>query len=222
MSATEAARKRVLLVEGQRLLRGALGMLLRACDGLEVTGEVENGRAAIVETFRTKPDVVVLGLGLPAVNGLEVVRQIRTGGVHAKVIAVAGSADRLCGARMIRAGASAYLLRDCCAFEDLLLAVQAVCLGGRYLCSNVEEEILGDLMAFLAGDPRPEPPALSPRQRQVLRLYAEGKGTREIASLLRLSVKTVESHRKGISEKLGLGGVAEFAHYAIGEDATFP
>ena len=173
-----------------------------------------DGQEALDKAFARPPDMVIMDVSMPGLNGLEATRQIRKASPAIKVIALSMHADKRFVAEMLNAGASGYLLKDC-AFEELVRAIRAVAAGQTYLSPGVTGAVVQDYVNRLAAADGPAPSVLSPREREVLQLVAEGKATKEIAARLRVSVKTIETHRRQIMDKLGVRSVAELTKHAI-------
>jgi DNA-binding NarL/FixJ family response regulator len=209
---------RILLADDHKIIRDGLRSLLDKVPDIEVVGEAENGRAAMAMCREVSPDIVVMDIGMKELNGIDATRQIIAECPGVRVIALSMHSDRQYVAEMLRAGASGYLVKDS-AFDDLVDAVRAVSAGRIYLARDVTGVVVGDYVKHLTGTaPMPREGsgrALSPREREVLQLTAEGKSTKEIAAALTLSVKTVETHRRQIMEKLGIYNLAGLIKYAM-------
>ena len=190
-------------------------MLERA--GFQVVGEAANGREALAEALRLRPEVVVMDIGMPELNGVDATRQLTAELPATKVVALTMSADRHYVFAMLDAGARGYLLKNAAA-DELLSALTAVMQGQTYLspaiAGCVAYRVSGGRAHEAAGRP------LSSRERQVLQLIAEGKTSKEVAADLGIAVPTVETHRRQIMEKLALRTVAELTKYAIREGLT--
>jgi DNA-binding NarL/FixJ family response regulator len=156
---------------------------------------------------------------MPDLNGIDATRIITSGSTNTKVIALSMYSDKQFVQGMIQAGASGYLLKDC-AFGELVNAIRAITDGNTYLSPGIAGIIVQDYLKKLSSDRSSAASALTNREREVLQLIAEGKGTRAIASDLNVSVKTIETHRRQIMEKLGIFSVAELTKYAIREGLT--
>jgi len=206
---------RILLVDDHQIVRQGLRTLLEKEPDMEVVAEAEDGRAAVRLAREVSPQVVIMDVAMPDLNGIEATRQIVAESPGIKVIALSMHADRRFVANMLKAGASGYLLKDA-AFEELAQAIRTVAANRTYLSPEVSDIVVKD---YLKG-PQEEASAfslLTAREREVLQLLAEGKSTREIADCLHVSVKTVETHRQQIMSKLDIRSVAELTKYAIRE-----
>jgi two-component system response regulator NreC len=183
---------------------------------VEVVAEADNGRSAVRMTAELRPQIVIMDIGMPDLNGIEATREITRGESGARVIALSMQSDGPVIRRMFQAGVSAYLLKDC-AFDELVKAVRAVLAGRTYLSS----EITGVVIKQLASAPDASTQPLTPKEREVLQLVAEGKSNKEIAQLLSLSTKTIDTHRQHIMDKLNIHNTAELTRYAIREGISF-
>jgi DNA-binding NarL/FixJ family response regulator len=207
---------RILLVDDHIMMRDGLRVLLEQ-EGLEIVGEAANGHEAIALAERLKPHIVVMDITMPELNGIDATRRIVTDLPGTKVIALSVNADRRYVIAMFQAGAAGYLLKNS-ASEELIQAVRAVSQNLTYVSPSIGAIMVDNLSA-----PGPERAAnrqLSPREREVLQLLAEGKTSKDIAHCLNLSVPTIETHRRQIMHKLNLRTIAELTKYAIREGLT--
>ena len=186
---------------------------------LEVIGTADNGRQALTLTRRLKPDVVIMDIAMPELNGIDATRQILDEVPDAKVIALSMHSEKQFIEGMLQAGAAGYLLKDS-AFEELIKAIRLVCAGKKYLSPDVTDIFLQDFLSLSIGKDVENEQDLSLREREVLQLISEGRSMKEIAERLNISVKTVESHRKNIMDKLNLHTVAELTRFAIKQGIT--
>jgi DNA-binding NarL/FixJ family response regulator len=204
----------ILLVDDHQMMRDGLRAVLEKESDLHVSGEAADGRTALELCSTLHPDVVVMDIGMPGLNGIEATRQVTTHHPRTKVVALSMNADRRYVHAMFEAGAWAYLVKSS-ASEELIRAIRAVSHDEKYVSPTVASAVLD---AFVVGpkatqrDPRSE---LSPREREVLQLLAEGMTSKEIAGKLDLAVSTIETHRKQIMAKLELRSVAELTKFAI-------
>lgn len=209
----------ILLADDHEIMRQGLRSLLERERDLEIVGEAENGREAVRLAEELEPDVVVMDIGMPDLNGIEATRQIKGTRPKVKVVALSMHADRRFVTGMLGAGASGYVLKSG-AFEEVVAAVRAV-LGNRlYTSPKITDVVMEDYLRKLTQpEPAQESP-ITPREREVLQLLAEGKSTKEIAAQLFVSGNTVDTHRRRIMEKLDLHSVAELTKYALREGLT--
>jgi DNA-binding NarL/FixJ family response regulator len=210
---------RVLLADDHRLMRAGLRGLLVAEADFDVVGEADDGRRAVALARDLSPDVVVMDVGMPDLNGIEATRQILAERPATRVVALSMHTDRRFVGEMMRAGAVAYLAKDC-AYEELVTAIRAVTAGEVYLGRTVSTDVIRDWIRGLPEGPPTPGGRLTAREREILQMVAEGKSTKEVAFELGVSVKTVETHRQQVMEKLGLRSVAELTKYAIREGLT--
>jgi len=207
---------RVLLVEDHRLVREALRDALEKIPDIEVVGEAGDARTAL-ESFSTlKPDVAVIDIGLPDLNGMELTARLKDIDGGLKVVALSGYSDKRFVTEMLRSGASGYVIKAS-AGTELVRAINAVINGQNYVCP----EAAGALTAQVLGSgAEPNAPRLARREREVLRMISQGMRSQAIGEQLHISVSTVEVHRRNIMRKLGLHTIAELTKYAIREGIT--
>ena len=206
-------KTRVLLVEDHRMVREALREVLTKVPDMEVVGEAGDAHGCMELARTLSPDVIVLDIRLPDLNGIEVAARLRDAGNTAKIVALSAFSDKRFVTEMLRSGASAYVTKSA-AGTELVRAIRAVAAGQGYF----SPEIAGTLVAEVRdrGEPGSAQP-LARREREVLRLIAEGVRSPEIATRLSITVATVEVHRRNIMRKLGLRTVAELTKHAIRE-----
>jgi len=204
---------RVILADDQELLRQGFRMILEHEADIEIVGEAGDAREALKQAVDLDPDVVVLDIRLPDVNGIEVAARLRDAGCRAKLVALSAFADKRFVTAMLRSGASAYVTKSA-AGTELVQAIRAVAAGHGYF----SPEIAGALASEVRDRPQVgEAQPLARREREVLRLIAEGVRSPAIAEQLHVSLATVEVHRRNIMRKLGLRTVAELTKHAIRE-----
>jgi DNA-binding NarL/FixJ family response regulator len=208
---TPGARKtRVLLADDHTLVRKGFGTILSLQPDLEVVGEASNGREAIEKAQDLNPDIVIMDVSMPEMNGIEGTRRISELCPRTRVLALSMHRDAVYVREILRAGARGYLIKD--ADDDTFLeAVRAIAKGEGYVSSAVADAVLNDYRKHVT-DPID---LLTSREREVLQLIAEGKTNKEIANLLELSVYTVEAHRGRILEKLNLHNAGDIVRFAI-------
>ena len=193
--------------------------MLEQQSDVEVVGEAGDGRTAVDLISACRPDVVVMDIGLPDLNGVEATRQILSQAPNVKVVALSVHADKRFVAGMFQAGACAYLLKTS-AGRELMEAIQDVQAGQKYVSPKVAGAVIDDYVQRLDAQDADEDPILTPREREVLQLIVEGKTTPQIASQLNVSEKTIGTHRQHIMQKLDMHSVAELTKYAIREGLT--
>lgn len=204
---------RVLLADDHRMVREALRDMLSRAAEIEVVGEAGDARTALEQARALAPDVVVLDISLPDLDGIEVATRLKRAGNPARIVALSGHADKRFVTEMLRAGASAYITKSA-AGPELVRAIHAVMAGQSYFCP----EVASTLVAELRERPTPgEAARLGRREREVLRLIAQGQRSPAIAEQMHIAVSTVEVHRRNIMRKLDLRTVAELTRYAIRE-----
>ena len=210
---------RILLADDHKIIRDGLRSLLGKEEDMVVVAEAENGRKALQLTRKLGPDVIIMDVSMPDLNGIDAARQIIGEQPGIQIVALSMHSEKQFVEGMLKAGVSGYLLKDT-AFEELIKAIRVVCAGKKYLSPDVTDIVLHEFISpTVTTDDQPAT-ALTIREREVLQLIAEGRTTREIASKLNISVKTVETHRKNIMDKLGLHTVAELTKYAVREGIT--
>ncbi len=196
-------------------MRAGLRSLLERQSGLEVVGEAENGRSAVELAAAHAPDVVVMDIAMPTLNGIEATHQILQNRPNTAVVILSMHSDEAYVMRALKAGARAYLLKDS-AEADLLLAIQAVSQGKAFFSPRISQVLAEDYVRLLQQKGVEDTyELLTPREREILQLLAEGKTNKEVATLLNLSPYTVETHRSHILEKLHLHSPAELVLYAV-------
>ena len=210
-----AAAIRVLLADDHTLMREGVRRILSADGGIEVVAEVGDGQAAVAETLAQQPDVAVLDITMPGGGGLEAARQIRAKAPEVRILILSMHLQPEYLMESVRAGAHGYLVKDAAASE-LVTAVRAVCGGDSYYSAAVSAQMSDLLRRKLEGEEVTNAlERLSPREREVLRHIAEGASNKEIASALRISVRTVETHRDSLMKKLGIHSVAGLTRFAL-------
>ncbi len=210
---------RIIIVDDHSITREGLRALLEKQPDIEVVAEAENGRTGVKLAKRHQPDMVVMDINMPDLNGIDATRQIIEEVPTVKVIALSMYADRSYIKGMLKAGASGYLMKNC-AFEELTLAIRAVHADETYLSSKISDIVRKEFIKLLKSGDTSAAGILTDREREVLQLIAEGMKTKEIADHIHISVKTVEARRKQIMEKLKIDSVAGLTKYAIKEGLT--
>jgi len=200
----------VLLVDDHALVRQGFRMILEAQSDMEIVGQASNGREAVELGEKLHPDVVVMDVAMPELNGIEATRRLAASTPRTRVLALSMHKDSMYVREILRAGARGYLLKDS-GDADLIAAVRAVAKGEGYISPSVSDAVLSDYRRHVT-DPLD---LLTSREREVLQHIAEGKTNKEIANTLTLSVYTVEAHRGRIMEKLNLHSTGELVRFAL-------
>ncbi len=203
-------RIRILLADDHAVVRQGFKMILGAQPEMEIVGEAGNGREAVEAAEKLRPDVVVMDVAMPELNGIEATRRIVQSSPHTRILALSMHKDSVYVREVLRAGARGYLLKDAPA-GDLLSAVRAVASGEGYLSPAVSNAVLDDYRRHVTNPID----LLTSREREVLQMLAEGKTNKEIAGVLNLSVYTVDAHRGRIMEKLNLHSINELVRFAV-------
>ena len=210
---------RILLADDHKITRQGLRSLLDKQSDMEVVAEAEEGRTTVRLVRELLPDVVIMDVTMPDLNGMEAARQITREFGNVRIVALSMHSDSLFVMEMLKSGASGYLLKDC-AFEELARAIRAVVAGKTYLSPSISGVVVDDYLHRLSKADFSGLDVLTSREREVLQLLAEGKSTKQIALKLHISVKTVETHRRQIMNKLDIHTVAELTKYAIRKGLT--
>ncbi|MGD9494822.1 MAG: response regulator [Armatimonadota bacterium] len=211
---------RIILADDHTVMREGLRNLIDAEPDMEVVAEARNGREAVELAKQHAPDVVIMDIGMPELNGIEACRRITSEHRSTRVLALSMHADKQYAAGMLGAGATGYMLKDC-AFEDLVEAIRKVARGQTFLSAEMAGVVIRDYVDRLSGGAGDSAfSVLTDREREVLQLVAEGYTTKQIAEKLYVSVKTIESHRQNIMDKLEIHSIAELTKYAIREGLT--
>ena len=209
------ARIRVMMVDDHAVFRAGVRLLVEAQPDMEVVGEAREGGEALQKARQLRPDVLVMDITMPGINGLEATRQIRRELPEVRVLVLTVHSDDEYFFRALEAGASGYVLKEAAA-EEMIAAIRAVAYGGVVLYPSLARRLLEDyLQRVTTGEERESHEKLTDRERQVLALIAQGHTNQEIAKALTLSVYTVQTHRSHIMDKLDLHSKAQLMKYAI-------
>jgi DNA-binding NarL/FixJ family response regulator len=219
LSEEKTMRIRVLVADDHQIVRQGLKHLIETQQDMEVVGEAEDGRTILKLTRELTPNVIVMEVKLPNLNGIEATRKILSELPDIKIIALSAYADGHLVTNMLKAGACGYLLKDC-AFEELAQAIRLAMGNKAYLSPRIAEIVVKDYVSQVPGQSQSYFAALTPRELEVLQLLTGGKRTSQIADVLHISVKTVDTHRQQIMYKLGTRSLAELTKYAIREGLT--
>jgi two-component system NarL family response regulator len=210
---------RILLADDHQIMRDGLRAILSSEESFEIVGEAENGREAAALARSLEPDVVIMDIGMPDLNGVEATRQVKADDPRVKVIALSMYADKGYVLGILEAGASGYVLKTG-AYDELHRAVRAVAQGKTYLSPDIAQMVVDAQLHPLSEQSSSAQTELGPREREIVQLLAEGHTSPEIARRMHISTRTVETHRRNIMRKLDLHSVAELTKYAIREGLT--
>jgi DNA-binding NarL/FixJ family response regulator len=206
---------RVLLADDHTLVRAGIRALLQSLPDVEIVAEASDGREALALLEKEKPDVALVDISMPALNGLEVAARVAAASPRTRLVILSMHGDPGHVAQALRAGVSGYLLKDA-AVDELPVLLRAVARGETYLSPAISKQVVAGFLqrgtdgAGPQGDDR-----LTPRQREILQLIAEGKSSKEVAHVLDISLKTVETHRAQIMERLEIRDLAGLVRYAV-------
>jgi DNA-binding NarL/FixJ family response regulator len=208
---------RVLLADDHHLVRAGIRALLESLPDVEVVAEAGDGQEALAALVKTKPDIALVDISMPGLNGLELAARAAREAPETRLVILSVHGDASHVAQALRLGAKGYLVKDAAA-DELPIVVRSVMRGETYLSPSISRHVVDGFLAR-GKAPDSESPAagdvLTPRQRETLQLVAEGRSTKEIAQILDLSVKTVETHRAQIMERLGIHDLAGLVRYAV-------
>ena len=205
---------RILVADDHEVVRRGVRALLEGRAGFEVCAEALDGRDAVEKAKKTLPDVVILDIGMPGLNGLDAARQIRKVSPNSEVLILTMHESEQVVREVIAAGARGYMLKSDAA-RDLVTAIEALGRHKTFFTSSVAEMVLQKYLEGNADTSGKEPTSLTPREREVVQLVAEGKSNKEVATTLNISVKTAETHRTNIMRKLDCHSLSELVRYAI-------
>ena len=207
---------RVLLADDQKIIRDGLKTLIEKEAGMEVIAEAENGRETVRLAHELRPNVVIMDVTMPEMNGIDATRKIMEETPEVRVNALSMHSDQSYVLGMLEAGASGYLVKSC-DFEELATAIRNVAEGYMYLSPRIAEVVVKGYLGKGAGPFHASGCVLTPREREILQLLAEGMATKEIAVHLNMAIKTVETHRRNTMVKLNMRSIAELTKYAVRE-----
>lgn len=210
---------KILLVDDHSVFREGLRSLLEKHEDMTVVGEADTGRVAVSKACQLKPDIIIMDIAMPDLNGIEATSQIHARVPESKVIALSMHSDKRFVSGMFQAGAFGYLLKAS-AFDEVIQATRAVMGNRHYVSQKIADTIVGDYARQLVQTASNSGASLSPREREVLQLLAEGHSTKEIAERLHVSTNTIDTHRAHIMEKLDIRSFAGLVKYAIREGLT--
>jgi DNA-binding NarL/FixJ family response regulator len=203
----------ILIADDHKIMRDGLCSMLSQQKDIQVVGEADNGRKAVSLVRKLKPEVVIMDITMPDLNGIDATHQILSESPETRIIALSMHSDKRFVAEMFKAGANGYLLKEC-AFQELVQAIHSVVANKTFLSPGIAGLIMEDYVAQLT-QAECNPNELTSREREVLQLISEGRTTKQIAEAMNVSVKTVETHRRKIMKKLKVHSVAELTKAAI-------
>jgi len=212
---------RIILADDHTIVRHGLNKLIQQQEGMEVIAQAADGHSAVELTRELSPDMVIMDIGMPDLNGIDATQQVIREFPQVKVIGLSMHSGKKFVIEMLKAGASGYLLKDC-ALEELTTAIKTVAAGRIYLSPAITDVVVENYVRNSTEKERSAFSLLSQREREVLQLMAEGKTTKQIGLQLHISPKTVEGHRLRLMSKLNMDSVAKLTKYAIQEGLTSP
>ena len=210
---------RTIIADDHKIIRDGLSSLLDHEEDIEVIAQAEDGHTTVELVRNMSPDVVIMDIGMPGLNGIEATRQVTSDSDFVKVVALSMHSDKKFVTEMLKAGASGYLLKNC-AFEELANAIRTVMGGKTYLSPAMAEVVVENFVRKKPGDDQSAFSVLTNREREVLQLLAESSTTKQVARKLHISTKTVETHRLKIMNKLNLDNMVALTKYAVREGLT--
>jgi len=202
---------RILIADDHEIVREGLRAMIQRQPGWEVCGDVSTGREVVAQAPALNPDIIVMDIGMPELNGLDATRQIKRALPNTEVLIFTANETEEIVRNVFKAGAKAYLLKSD-ANQHLIPAIEALCKHRTYFSSKVSELVFA---GYLKGEARTDDQSLTAREREMVQLVAEGNTSKDIAQVLGISVKTVETHRAAVMRKLKLNSVADLVRYAI-------
>jgi DNA-binding NarL/FixJ family response regulator len=211
--------KKIFLADDHQIILDGLSSLLEKQTNLQVIGTATSGRETIEKVQKLKPDILILDITMPDINGIDIAKQIKKSMPEVRIVALSIHQNLRYVSEMIKAGASGYLLKQC-AFEELALCLRMVEADQLFLSPTISQTLVQDYLYRMANESENAFSLLSGREREVLQLLAEGTSAKQIAELLNLSVKTVETHRQNVMRKIGAHNLADLVKYAIREGIT--
>jgi DNA-binding NarL/FixJ family response regulator len=212
---------KIILADDHAVLRHGLSESLQTVKDIEVVAQANNGHTAVQLVRELSPDLVIMDIGMPDLNGIEATRQVVKMSPTTRVIGLSMYSAKKFILEMFKAGASGYLLKDC-EFDELITAIRSVASGKNYISPSISGVLLENAVGGGKNEKNSAFSALTQREREVLQLIAEGKATKQVAKRLHISPKTVEVHRLNLMNKLDIDNVAQLTKYAIQEGLTQP
>jgi two-component system response regulator NreC len=210
---------KILIADDHGVVRQGLKALIETEADMQVIGEASDGQQVVQLTRQLSPDVVLMDIAMPNLNGVEATRQILEENPDIRIIALSVHSDKHFVTGMLKTGASGYVLKSCL-FEEVLRAIETVKDGNYYLSPKITDVVVDDYKYYMATLNKASEVRLTPRERQVIQLLTEGKSTKQIALLLHVSSKTIDTNRRDVMNKLGIFSIAELTKFAIKEGLT--
>lgn len=210
---------KVIIADDHKIMRDGLKSMLEKQRDIEIIAEASDGLTTVELAIKLKPDVIIMDVAMPDMNGIEATRRIIEKSPNIKVIALSMHSDKQFIIEMLNAGASGYVLKDC-AFHELINAIHSVTSNRSYLSPEIADVMIKEFKHVISKESLSAFSLLTPRERQVLQLIAEGKTTKEIAYTLKVSTKTIETYRRQIMDKLDIHTIAGLTKYAVREGLT--
>ena len=210
---------KILIADDHGIMRQGLRALIEKQDGMEVIGEAEDGQMAVQLASELSPDVIIMDITMPNLNGVEAARQILQQSPNARIIALSMHSNRRFVTEMLKAGALGYVLKSYL-FDELVKAIHSVAVNEYYLSHQITDVLIEDYINRPITSGNLHPDKLTDREREMLQLFAEGKTAKQVALHLKVSPKTIDANRRQIMNKLGIYSVAELTKYAIREGLT--
>lgn len=210
---------RILVVDDHEIMREGMCALLKRHPDLEVVGQAAEGRTAMEMAKELRPDVVIMDVSMPNLNGIEATCQIISNNPNIKIMALSAHSDGISVAKMIKAGAKGYMLKES-AFAELITGLNAIKDNQTYLCSKISHLMFTEYVNMLTESDESDPYNLTQREKEILQLIAEGHSSKSVGKILHLSSKTIDCHREKIMKKLNIHNIADLTKYAIRERLT--
>ncbi len=210
---------RILVVDDHEIMREGMCALLKKYPDLEIVGQAAEGRTAMEMAKELHPDVVIMDVSMPNLNGIEATRQIVSNDSNIKILALSAHSDGISVAKMIKAGAKGYMLKES-AFAELIDGLNAIRENQTYLCSRISRLMFAEYMNKLMESEESNPYNLTQREKEILQLVAEGHSSKSVGKILHLSSKTIDCHRENIMKKLNIHNIPDLTKYAIRERLT--
>lgn len=210
---------RTIVVDDHEIMREGIGALLRKCENIELVGQAGDGRSAVELVQELRPDLVIMDIGMPKLNGIDATRQMIQLLSDIKVMALSAHADNQIISQMFLAGARGYMHKES-TFSEMRDGITAILEGKTFLCSRISKIIFSDYVNLIMNPDSVETDGLTLREREVLQLVAEGNSSKEIAKQLKLSPKTIETHRENIMNKLKIHTIPGLTKYAVQKGLT--